>query len=275
LIERPKARNVTGMIRGVLLDLAGVVYEGDHVLPGAIDAIARLHEAGLPLRFVTNTTTKTKAALLARLKKLGLEITGDELFTPGQAARAWLTAHDASPVLLVHPNLEGEFADLPHGATRAVVIGDAGEAFTYANLNHAFRALVDGATLLALAKNRTFKGDDGLLTLDAGAFVAALEYSSGLEAIVLGKPSPDFYAGALASMDCSPQDAVMVGDDAEADVAGALRFAPLSRNSRILGEDGALRTAGRGCPPAIRDGWRQVRLSDQQTLSSSEGRNSC
>ncbi|MHA1132955.1 MAG: HAD hydrolase-like protein, partial [Alphaproteobacteria bacterium] len=93
----------------------------------------------------------------------------------------------------------------------------------YANLNHAFRALVDGATLLALAKNRTFKGDDGLLTLDAGAFVAALEYSSGLEAIVLGKPSPDFYAGALASMDCSPQDAVMVGDDAEADVAGALR----------------------------------------------------
>ena len=223
MIERPKARNVTGMIRGVLLDLAGVVYEGDHVLPGAIDAIARLHEAGLPLRFVTNTTTKTKAALLARLKKLGLEITGDELFTPGQAARAWLTAHDASPVLLVHPNLEGEFADLPHGATRAVVIGDAGEAFTYANLNHAFRALVDGATLLALAKNRTFKGDDGLLTLDAGAFVAALEYSSGLEAIVLGKPSPDFYAGALASMDCSPQDAVMVGDDAEADVAGALR----------------------------------------------------
>jgi len=211
------------MIRGVLLDLAGVVYEGDHVLPGAIDAIARLHEAGLPLRFITNTTTNTKAALLVRLRALGLAIADDELFTPGHAARAWLTAHDASPVLLVHPNLEAEFADLAEGKAHAVVIGDAGEAFTYANMNRAFRALVDGATLLALAKNRTFEGDDGKLSLDAGAFVAALEYSSGQEAIVLGKPSPDFFAGALGSMDCAPKDAVMVGDDAEADVAGALK----------------------------------------------------
>ena len=211
------------MIRGVLLDLAGVIYEGDHVLPGAIDAIARLHDAGLPLRFVTNTTTKTKQGLLKRLDGLGLDITDDELFTPGQAARHWLTTHAASPVLLVHPNLEPEFADLPEGANRAVVIGDAGDGFTYANMNHAFRTLIDGATLLALAKNRTFRGDDGLLTLDAGAFVAALEYASGSDAIVLGKPSPDFFDGALASMRCAPEDAVMVGDDAEADVAGALR----------------------------------------------------
>ena len=211
------------MNRGVLLDHAGVVYEGDHVLPGAIDAVARLHAAGLPLRFVTNTTTKTKQALLERLLALGLEIAEDELFTPGQAARHWLTEHEASPMLLVHPNLETEFEDLPEGARRAVVIGDAGEAFTYDNMNRVFRALVDGATLLALAKNRTFKGDNGLLSLDAGAFVTALEYSSGQEAIILGKPAPDFYAGALTSMGCAPENAVMVGDDAEADVAGALR----------------------------------------------------
>ena len=211
------------MIRGVLLDLAGVVYEGDHVLPGALEAVARLHEAGLPLRFVTNTTTKTKQTLLARLTKLGLEITGEELFTPAQAAREWLAKHDASPELLAHPNLEEEFADIPARDKRAVVVGDAGQAFTYDNLNRAFRALVDGATLLALAKNRTFKGDDGKLSLDAGAFVTALEYSSGQEAIVLGKPAPEFFKGALASMDCEPQEAVMVGDDAEADVAGALQ----------------------------------------------------
>lgn len=211
------------MIRGVLLDLAGVVYEGDYVLPGAIDAVARLHQAGLPLRFVTNTTTKTKQALLTRLSGLGLEITGEELFTPGQAAHAWLDAHDASPVLLVHPNLEVEFEGTAGRTKDAVVVGDAGKAFTYENMNHAFRALVDGATLLALAKNRTFKADDGKLSLDAGAFVAALEYSSGKEAIVLGKPSADFFAGALASMDCAPEDTVMVGDDAEADVAGALQ----------------------------------------------------
>ena len=211
------------MIRGVLLDLAGVVYEGDHVLPGAIDAVARLHKSGLPLRFVTNTTTRTKTALLARLEGLGLEITSDELFTPGQAAKAWLDRHETSPVLLVHPNLRCEFADIPARPKRAVVVGDAGKDFTYENMNHAFRALIDGATLLALAKNRTFKDGDGKLSLDAGAFVTALEYSSGQEAIVLGKPSPHFFDAALASMGCAPEHAAMVGDDAESDVAGALK----------------------------------------------------
>jgi len=210
------------MIRGVLLDLAGVVYQGDQVLPGAIEAVARLHAAKVPLRFVTNTTTKTKQTLLARLSGLGLEITGEELFTPGQAARSWLTEHHATPELLVHPDLEEEFAGLPKQERRAVVVGDAGETFTYDTLNRAFRALIDGADLLALAKNRTFKGDDGKLSLDAGAFVTALEYATGKEATVLGKPSPEFFGSALASMDCAPAEAVMVGDDAEADVAGSL-----------------------------------------------------
>ncbi len=211
------------MIRGVLLDLAGVIYEGDHALPGAVDAVARLRAGGLPLRFVTNTTRKTKQALLERLTQLGLDIKEDELFTPASAARDWLSRNDATPVLVVHPNLESEFASVPAGPARAVVVGDAGEAFDYGHLNTAFRALVDGAELIALAKNRTFKDDDGKLSLDAGAFVTALEYASGQTARVLGKPSPDFFAGALASMDCRPEGAVMVGDDAEADVAGALQ----------------------------------------------------
>jgi HAD superfamily hydrolase (TIGR01458 family) len=106
---------------------------------------------------------------------------------------------------------------------RAVVVGDAGEAFHYASLNRAFRELIDGAVLIALAKNRSFKDDDSSLSLDAGAFVAALEFATQRTALVLGKPAPGFFEAALASMDCPPKRAVMVGDDAEADVAGALR----------------------------------------------------
>lgn len=211
------------MIRGVLLDLAGVIYEGDSALPGAVDAVARLHDAGLPLRFVTNTTRSPKAKLLERLSAMGLDLDEAELFTPGQAARDWLTQHDCSPALLVHPNLECEFEGLPERPNRAVVVGDAGQAFDYARMNAAFRTLIEGAQLIALAKNRAFKDDDGKLSLDAGAFVTALEYASGEDALVLGKPSPAFFAAALASMDCPADAAVMVGDDAEADVAGALR----------------------------------------------------
>jgi len=211
------------MIKGVLLDLAGVIYDGDEALPGAVDAVSRLRAAGLPLRFVTNTTRSSKQMVLARLAGLGLRLDPNEVFTPAEAAREWLARHDCSPVLLVHPNLVGEFevgADRPH---RAVVVGDAGDDFTYANLNHAFRTLIGGARLIALAKNRTFKDADGELSLDTGAFVTALEYASQRTAVVLGKPAPEFFDAALASMGCAPAEAVMVGDDAEADVAGALR----------------------------------------------------
>ncbi len=211
------------MIRGVLLDLAGVIYEGNVALPGAADAVARLRDAGLPLRFVTNTTRSTKHMVLERLAKLGISLEESELFAPAQAARAWLAENDCSPMLLVHPNLVQEFAGLPERPHRAVVVGDAGEAFTYDNLNHAFRELMGGARLIALAKNRTFKDDDGELSLDTGAFVTALEYASQRSAVVLGKPAPEFFAAALTSMGCAPHQTVMVGDDAEADVAGALR----------------------------------------------------
>jgi HAD superfamily hydrolase (TIGR01458 family) len=211
------------MIRGVLLDLAGVIYDGEKALPGALAAVDRLRQAGLALRFVTNTTRMPKRRVLDRLAMLGLHVETSELFTPAQAARDWLEVNHCSPSLLVHPDLEEEFSGEWNQAQRAVVIGDAGEDFDFARLNRAFRALLGGAAFIALAKNRSFKDDDGMLSLDAGAFVTALEFAAGREALVLGKPSPAFFQAALGSMDCAPDSAVMVGDDAEADIAGALR----------------------------------------------------
>ncbi len=104
-----------------------------------------------------------------------------------------------------------------------VIVGDAGEAFSYSALNEAFRLLLEGAELLALAPNRTFKDADGKLSLDAGPFVTALEFASQKQALILGKPSSAFFLSALASMNCPVAEAVMVGDDAETDVAGGLR----------------------------------------------------
>ncbi len=210
------------MIRGALLDLAGVIYDGDRALPGASEAVERLRQAGLSLRFVTNTTRMPKRKILDRLARLGFAMPKSELFTPAEAARAWLACNDAAPSLLVHPNLVEEFQDIPARSKRAVVIGDAGESFDFASLNRAFRELIAGAAFIALAKNRSFKDEDGKLSIDAGAFVTALEYASGKTALVLGKPAAAFFEAALASMNCAPQDAVMIGDDAEADVAGAL-----------------------------------------------------
>ncbi|WP_018238162.1 TIGR01458 family HAD-type hydrolase [Ensifer sp. BR816] len=210
------------MISAVLLDLAGVIYDGEKAVPGAAEAVARLRATGLPIRFVSNTTRSSKPTILARLAKLGLPVTGNELFTPAEAACDWLRAQARTAHLLVHPDLMPEFQDLPAGGRMAVVVGDAGDAFDYKALNTAFRKLVDGAELLALAPNRTFRDADGELSLDAGAFVAALEFASQRQAIVLGKPAPGFFHAALATIPCPAADAVMVGDDAETDVAGAL-----------------------------------------------------
>lgn len=211
------------MIRAALLDLAGVVYDGARALPGAVEAVARLRDASLRLRFLTNTTRVPRRELLRRLHQMGVKLADEELFTPAQAARTWLRAKKLSPHLLVYPPLEEDFVGLPAGEKEAVVVGDAAEGFSYAAMNAAFRKLLAGAEFLALARNRSFKDADGALSIDAGAFVTALEYASRREAVLLGKPAPAFFQSALASAACDAKDAVMVGDDAEADVAGALK----------------------------------------------------
>jgi HAD superfamily hydrolase (TIGR01458 family) len=209
------------MIRGVLLDLSGVLYQGDHALPGAAAAVERLRAASLPVRFITNITRKGSGEVLRHLATLGFDIAPDDLLSAPIAARRYLEHRGLHPYLLVHPALEADFADLVGNAPDAVLVGDAADGFTYAALNRAFRLLLDGAPLLAMGNNRYFRDRDGL-SLDIGPFVAALKYASGATATVLGKPAPAFFHAALESLDCDPEEAVMVGDDALADVDGAL-----------------------------------------------------
>ncbi len=212
------------MVDADLLDLGGVVYVGDKPLPGALEAIERLRAAGLGLRFITNTTRTPRARLLEKLRAMGLAVNGDDLFMPAIAARRYLETQKLSPHLLVHPALEEDFAGLPATGEKAVVIGDAAEGFTYGSLNQAFRLLNQGAPFLALARNRTFQDADGKLSLDAGPFVAALEFATARTALLLGKPSADFFQAAVDSLDSQPARSVMVGDDVEADIAGAMEL---------------------------------------------------
>lgn len=210
------------MIKGVLLDISGVLSDGAEAIPGAAEAVARLRAAGLPVRFLTNTTRRPKRRLIENLKKLGIATGPDEVFTPVAAARHWLAENGYRPHLLVHTDLKEDFADCASDGPLAVVFGDAAHGFTYDAMNAAFRALRHGAPFLALAANRVFKDADGDLSLDAGPFVKALEFASGTQARLLGKPAPDFFRASVASMGCEPAETVMVGDDAESDVAGAL-----------------------------------------------------
>ncbi len=210
------------MIKGVLLDLSGTVYLDDELLPGAVVAIERLHARHIPLRYLTNTSRRSRRTMVKKLRSMGLSIAEEDVFTAPRAVRDYLLEHQFTPWLLVHPEVEEEFADLVGEEPDAVVLGDAANAFSYANLNAAFRLLLDGARLLAVGDNRYFRERDGM-SLDAGPFVAALEYATGCQAIILGKPSPAFFHAAASELGCRPQEILMIGDDVLSDVNGALK----------------------------------------------------
>jgi len=210
------------MIKGVLLDLSGTIYVGDEVLPRALEAVQRLSAENIPLRYLTNSSRSSRKDIRHKLLEMGFAVSAEEIFTAPMAIKAYLRAHKLSPWLLVNPAIQGEFKEFSGATPDAVIICDAAQAFTYENLNQAFRLLTRGALLLAVGDNRYFKEADGL-SLDAGPFIRALEYAADCEAIVLGKPSPTFFHTAAAQLGCLPGELLMVGDDVFADVNGALK----------------------------------------------------
>lgn len=217
-------------MRGVLLDLDGVLYVGEEPVPGAADAVAWLVEERVPFRYLTNTTSRPRRAIVDRLASMGVPAEEDQILTPAVAAHAWLRSHGiARPALFVPQVTASEFTDLDPvtgagGAAEigAVVVGDLGEGWDFAVLNRAFRLLVAERRppLLALGMTRFWRADDGL-RLDAGPFVRALEYAAGCRAVVLGKPDASFYGTAVQQLGLDAGDVVMVGDDVRGDVGGA------------------------------------------------------
>lgn len=215
--------DLTGL-KGLLTDMDGVWFVGDAAVPGAAEALARLRARDLPLRFVTNTTTRTAAQLAAKMQHMGLDVAAEEFVTTPVATARWLRAHGISAVkLVVADSIRGEFRDFAESARpEAVVLGDVGSAFTWELLQNIFRTLMDGARLVAMHKGRYWQVSDGL-RMDIGAYVAGFEYTTGRPAVIIGKPSAEMFHAALASIALPADDVVMVGDDADMDVAGAQR----------------------------------------------------
>lgn len=209
-------------LKGLLIDLDGTLYVGDEPMPGAREAVDALKASGFALRYVTNTTRKPRRLVRERLIALGFEVEEPEIFTPARAAAGRIGVR--SCFTLVDDSLLEDLAEvnLTEDDPDYVLVGDLGEAFTYARLNPAFRHLMQGAELLALQKNRFWRTEGGM-SLDAGPFVVALEYATGKRASVVGKPERSFFRLALEDLGLSASEVGMVGDDAEADVVGAKR----------------------------------------------------
>jgi len=170
-----------------------------------------------------------RATLAQRLQQIGLPIMEERLLTAPVATanyirqhfpgtRCWIltkgdTAADFTDIELVEPSAKD---------ISVVVIGGAEELLTYEAMNNAFRLVMNGATLLAMHTNMYWRTAHDL-QLDSGPYVRALEIATGKQAVVLGKPDRAFFEQALLTLGVQPQEALMVGDDIENDVAGAQR----------------------------------------------------
>jgi len=212
-------------VDAVLFDLDGTLYTPAGLVPGAVEAVRTLKARGLAVRFVTNTTSRSRSALADRLKALGFPAEVHEVYSPSWAAGSFLRSRGARAYLLVPPGALEDFAGVPTDDERPdyVVIGDLGEAWTFEKLNRAFRLILEGgAQLIGLGRTKYWQGPDGL-RLDVGPFVAALEEATGRPALILGKPAPAFFEAIVQDLGRPAGRVVMVGDDIEVDVAGAQR----------------------------------------------------
>ncbi|XP_030060600.1 phospholysine phosphohistidine inorganic pyrophosphate phosphatase [Microcaecilia unicolor] len=215
-------------LRGLLLDVSGVLYDSGgeeglgSAIAGSVQAVRRIKQSGLKLRFCTNETQATRAKFVQKLQQLGFDVSEKEVIAPAPAACRILQERGLRPYLLVHDALAPEFDSVDKSNPNCVVLGDAANNFSYENLNKAFQVLIGLETpiLFSLGKGRYYKETDGL-KLDVGVYMKALEYACDIEAEVVGKPSKAFFLSALADMDVEPHEALMIGDDIVNDVGGA------------------------------------------------------
>jgi HAD superfamily hydrolase (TIGR01458 family) len=210
-------------ITGFLIDLDGVLYIEDRIIPGAPETVNWLRRKGFPFRFLTNTTMRSRDSLVAHLQGFGIQADPQEMVNTAVVAARWLAGRGISRVyLLLTEDAQKDFSgfEITPDQPAAVVVGDMGAGFTFEGLNRAFRAVKSGAELIALQKNRFWRRQDGL-AMDAGAFVAALEYATETEAVLIGKPNRAYFEIALKDIGSPPSEVVMIGDDIHTDILGA------------------------------------------------------
>jgi len=212
-------------VQAFLIDLDGVLYVGKNPIPGAGECLERMGELGYSYRFVSNSTRRCRSFVAERLQGLGYNVPVGHIYTPPLAAvKHMKTSGKERCFLLTAGDVHRDFEDadicICEEDVDYVVIGDAGNSFTFDRLNQALRLILDGAEILALEKDRYWM-EGNARVLSTGPFVAALEYATGKKAYLMGKPSRQFFQLALSDLGIEPQDAAMIGDDILTDVHGA------------------------------------------------------
>ncbi|XP_030376641.1 haloacid dehalogenase-like hydrolase domain-containing protein 2 [Scaptodrosophila lebanonensis] len=211
-------------LKAALIDLSGTLLIEDKPTPNAVEALKRLRDSGVFVKFVTNTTKESQTTLHSNLCKIGFQLEKSEIYSSLSAANKFVVKEKLNPYYLLTDDARRDFP--AEDVTRdldSVVVGLAPNAFNYEQMNKAFNILLQQKErkLVAIHQGKYYKRADGL-ALGPGCFVKGLEYATGTTAELIGKPNPYFFRSALPE-DLKPEQCVMIGDDANDDIMGAMK----------------------------------------------------
>lgn len=267
-------------VRLVIFDLDGVVYRGTEPIAGAASLVGAMHDAGVTVRFATNNSMITRSGYAARLRGMGIETSVEEIVTSTTATIEHLARHasEVNRVLAVgasgmleelalagfdaHPAADAVSAGYDGGPLAdsydAVVVG-LDPAFDYPRLAAASSAIAAGAMFVATNADRRYPTASGFLP-GAGSMVAAIAAASAVEPLIVGKPQPRMFLAIAEASGVPVRDAVVIGDNPDADVIAARR-AGIASILVLTGvaDRGMLATLdGERCPDAVAAGPPEV-----------------
>lgn len=210
-------------VKSILFDIDGTLVFKNKPIPGAVETVRHVQEAGYRVLLLTNMTSRPPSVIAANLRKFGFDIREKQIQSATTACVAYLKQQPTKSCHLLVPSASREmFTDIKINDHDPdfVVISDIGDDFTYSVLDRAFVMLDNGAELIAVQKNM-FWYDGDRKRLDCGPFIVGLEAATGKKAKVMGKPSGEFFDQALKLLRSTPSEALIVGDDIMTDIKGA------------------------------------------------------
>ncbi|HEY2587619.1 MAG TPA: HAD-IIA family hydrolase [Tepidisphaeraceae bacterium] len=213
---------------GYLIDMDGVVYRGNSLIPGADRFVHGLLAGNTPFLFLTNNSQRTRRDVQTRLARMGIAVGEDHIFTCAMATARFLARqkpHGTAYVIgeggLLHALHENGYAIVDHDPDY-VVVGE-GRTFTMEMVEAAVRMIDQGAKLVATNLDPNCPTPHGPRP-GCGAIVAMLETATGIKAFSVGKPSPVMMRAARKQLDLETEQTVMVGDTMETDIVGGVQM---------------------------------------------------
>ncbi|WNR45697.1 TIGR01457 family HAD-type hydrolase [Paenibacillus roseipurpureus] len=210
-------------MNGFLIDLDGTLYRGHEPIPGAAEFLQWLQQEQLPYLLVTNNSSRTPEQVAEHLQALGMEVPAAAVYTSSQAAAQYLTEQRAGK--RVHIIGEAglrialDAAGFEEGTTPDYVVQGIDRSFSYEKLTTAVRHLSHGATYVLTNPDRLLPSDGGLMP-GAGTLAASITAASGVEPVVIGKPSPIIMAYAIERLGLPAADVWVIGDNVHTDIRG-------------------------------------------------------